>query len=113
MNNKYKLYSIKEVSENFGIKEAMLRKLVLNNKINYVKVGSKIHFTEETIINYINDRTVYNTSRPIKKVVVDLSECDLNEFAGVIHHDKSFTWVFDSKDGEPIEIEFVATKEDN
>ena len=57
MNNN-KLYSIKETYETFGITEPMMRKLILNKEIEYVKVGTKNFIKESTILDYINSRTV-------------------------------------------------------
>lgn len=57
MNNN-KLYSIKDTYETFGITESMMRKLILNKQIEYVKVGAKNFIKESTILAYINSRTV-------------------------------------------------------
>lgn len=48
----------------------------------------------------------------MKKVIVDISECDIDEFKDVIYRDKTFSWIFPTTDGEDIEIEFVPTPDD-
>lgn len=56
INNR--LYSIKDTYETFGISEPMMRKLILNKQIEYVKIGTKNFIKESTILDYINSRTI-------------------------------------------------------
>lgn len=49
----------------------------------------------------------------MKKVVVDITECDIDEFKNVVYRNRSFSWVFPTTDGEDIEIEFIPTPEED
>ena len=53
-----KLYSLKEVSETYGIGLSMLQKMVLNKQITRVKVGNKNFISKDVIEKYITDNTI-------------------------------------------------------
>lgn len=53
-----KIHSLKAVHEKFGISVPMLKKLILNGKIERVKIGVKNYISEEVVENYIADNTI-------------------------------------------------------
>lgn len=48
----------------------------------------------------------------MKKVIIDIAECDIYEFENVVYNGRSFSWVFPATDGEDIEIEFIQTPDE-
>ncbi len=57
--NDYKLLSLNDVEQQFGIGVSMLKKLIINKEITVVKVGAKNHIKHSDVISYIDERTVY------------------------------------------------------
>lgn len=53
----YKLYSIDEIASRLGIKKSTLYTWVHYKKIPYIKIGRKLAFSEEKIIEFINENT--------------------------------------------------------
>ena len=53
-----KLYSVRDMSAVSGISEAMIKKLIFNKEIEYVKVGTKNFIAENVILAYIERNTV-------------------------------------------------------
>ncbi len=56
--NDYKLLSLNDVEEQFGIGVPMLKKLIMNKEITVVKVGVKNFIKYADVIEYIDSRTV-------------------------------------------------------
>ena len=57
MNN-YKLLSLNDVEEQFGIGVSMLKKLIINKEVTVVKVGVKNFIKYMDVVSYIDERTV-------------------------------------------------------
>jgi len=57
-NNNYKLLSLNDVEQQFGIGVSMLKKLIINKEITVVKVGAKNFVKHIDVISYIDERTV-------------------------------------------------------
>lgn len=53
-----KLYSLKDISQRYGITVAMLKKLIANNQITRVKIGAKNFIADNIIEAYIEENTV-------------------------------------------------------
>ncbi|KAB7887135.1 hypothetical protein [Poseidonibacter ostreae] len=53
-----KIRPIKEQSERKGISVPMIKKLIFNKKLEYVKVGAKVFISDAVIEDYIQSNTV-------------------------------------------------------
>lgn len=51
-------FNIKEIDEMRAIKADLLRKLVRTNKIEFLKLGNKIHLSRTALVEYLNDQIV-------------------------------------------------------
>ena len=52
------LFNLKEVEDMKIIKIDMAKKLISHNKIEMVKIGSKIHLSRSVLIDYLERHTV-------------------------------------------------------
>ena len=53
-----KLFSLKDISNRYGITIAMLKKLIQHNQITRVKVGNKNFISEDVMEEYIASNTI-------------------------------------------------------
>ena len=58
------LFSIKDIDAMGLIKKDFLRKLILNNGITVLKIGSKNFIDRKTLIDYLNDCIIPATTIP-------------------------------------------------
>lgn len=49
-------FNIKEIDEMKAIKAALLRKLVRTKKIEYLKLGNKIHLSRTVLVQYLDNQ---------------------------------------------------------
>ncbi len=47
----------------------------------------------------------------LREINVPISEYDLEEFKDVVYMNSSFNWVFETKDGESIQVNFMNEEE--
>ena len=53
----------------------------------------------------------FHTVPERNEIVIDINEDDVDDFQGVVQYDKTINWLFNTKDGMPIGVRFVATEE--
>lgn len=59
--------TIKETAKILGLSKYFVRQLVLQNKIKYVKSGTKFLINLEKLINYLNSGSIENEVQGWKK----------------------------------------------
>ena len=59
--------TIKETAKILGLSKYFVRQLVLQNKIKYVKSGTKFLINLENLINYLNSGSIENEVQRWKK----------------------------------------------
>ena len=52
------LFNLKEIDELSIIKVPMIKKLILNRKLEVVKIGNKIHITRPELIRFLEANTI-------------------------------------------------------
>ena len=54
------IYNLKETANLLRISVSMLRKLIRNKEINYLKTGNRFYFSETNIKSYLKESEVLN-----------------------------------------------------